>query len=434
MKKSTDDQLAEIRAALEAKKTEAREAWAKLDGTKKAAIAAGEKALDPESAEFLALDEAGKVYDGLRDEVERMEATYRRLAEVTDLDQPTSRDAQRQAASPRQGEVRDALKDGVARFMAAYHEWSTAVAPNGGLANPKTRFGGSPEIELISRDDFVAAVTQTTAYPSLPGRRPGIVPLITQPIDVLDVIPMVPVSTDTVEFVYEKTFTNTAVETAEADAAGEGTVELDKTSVSISWLPFTLPATRQLLADEPRMQAFIQDRLLLGIRQRLQTEVIDGNGTPPNIKGMLNWSGVLTQDSGAFAKPDIIHKAKTAIRIATKMAYEPNVLCMHPADYEELALSKSTTSGDYYFGGPQADSVTVWGLVPIVSTAVSEGNPFVFASQAVELYVREGITVQVSDSHDDHFVKGIVDFLASGRFGLGVLQPKGICEITDFDS
>ena len=41
--------------------------------------------------------------------------------------------------------------------------------------------------------------------------------------------------------------------------------------------------TRQILADEPRLQAFIQNRLLWSIRDRVQNQFINGNGQGQNL-------------------------------------------------------------------------------------------------------------------------------------------------------
>jgi HK97 family phage major capsid protein len=437
MKPDTKEKLAEASTALTAKENECKAAWAVLGDAKAKAIAAGASALDEQSPEFVALDAAGRTYDGLCDEFNSMKAAFNRMAEAIDGEAPRSEHhLPGGALLPMVAGDTDAFSRNVDEFMDGFAEWRDAVGEQT-LKNPKGRFGNSPEFRLIARDDFRAATVATTAYPSINTRRPGIVPLVKETVELLDLIPMVPVDHDTVEYVYEKTFTNTAAETAEgvdAAIASEGTIALDVASVACKWIPFTIPATRQILSDEPRMRAFISDRIIYGVRQRLQTQILDGNAQGQNLRGILNWANILVQDVlGTDGVPDLVHRAKTKIRVASKGMYEPTVLLMHPNDEEMLVLAKDKND-NYLFGGPQREGLTCWGMIPVSHVSVPEGEPLVCDVQACEAYIREDVTLSVTDSHDDHFTKGIIDFLASGRFGFAVLEPKAFCVITAFAS
>jgi HK97 family phage major capsid protein len=262
------------------------------------------------------------------------------------------------------------------------------------------------------------------------------VPLPTANLNLLDVVPMVPVTTETVEYVYEETFTNAAVETAEGDAAGEGVSTWNKTSVTCVWVPFSIPATKQILTDEPRMQAFLQNRLLYGVKARLQNQLINGNGQGENLKGITYWPSILTHRSGADSDYpfDVVHKAMTAVRIQTYGMYEPQVLLVHPNDLELMTLAKDGMDR-YYYGGPQADTTRpVWGMTPISHPDISQGSPIVCDINACECYVREDVNLSVTDSHADNFTKGIIQFLAQGRFAFAILERRAFCEILDFDS
>jgi len=436
MLKSKDkERLADASAALEAKRQEAKVAWADMQTYQKAAIDAGAAALDPESEVFKNLDKAGEVYDGLCDEVTKMEASFARLAELVTEGEPQMA---AEALSPQQAKHEEAapLLD-VNGFMEQFKSW--AASTGGRLVNPKYKFGSSPGFKLIDKNDVAAtlrnATMVTTDFPAVPTRRPGIVPIVTPTVGLLDVIPMVPVTTDTVEYVYEKTYTHAPVETAEGSAAAEGALAYDVASVACHWIPFTLPATRQMLADEGRMQSFIQQRLALGIRLRLQHELINGNGTGQNIKGIVNWE-ILTHTSGSdYNMPfDVLHKAITAIRVATFGMYEPSFVLMNPYDAERVVLAKDANDV-YYYSGPAGDGApTIWGLRPVVHSEITEGSPIVFDPTATECYVREDVSLSVTDSNADHFVKGIVDFMASGRWGFAVLEAKAVCQVVHFNS
>jgi HK97 family phage major capsid protein len=150
--------------------------------------------------------------------------------------------------------------------------------------------------------------------------------------------------------------------------------------------------------------------------------------------GIDHWTGVLVQDAGGDIPADILHKAKTKVIVQTYGNYTPNVVMMHPNDEERLTLDKDGNT-NYRFGGPEVDHVrTIWGMIPVVHPAVTEGEPIVGDITQAELYVREGVNVSVTDSHADFFTKGKLMWLASGRFAFAVLQPMAFCQVSDFDS
>lgn len=413
----------ELGSELEAKQKEAGVEYAALEKLRTDAAAEGVDFLKNDDA-FAKLDEAGKRYDGLCDQINSLQARYNRAMELSGGSAPSL---------PAAGEREEAATKAsyAQRFMGSA-AWDHIKAIAGESRN--RQFGATPSAELIERGEVRAALMDTTDYPSQAFRRPGIIEKPQVPLTLLDLIQIIPTDSETIEYVYEKTFTNTAAETAEAEAAPEGTIDFDDGNVACKWIPFSIPSTRQLLADEPRMEAWINERLPRGVRTRLQTQIIAGNGEGQNLTGLMNWANILSQDAGADTKADLVHKAKTKIVVATNGNYVPNVVGIHPNDLERLVLEKDGEDR-YYFGGPSYDGVgTIWGMRPVSHPSFTEGNPVVFDVGVAELYVREGITVSVSDSHNDFFTKNKLMWLAGGRFAFLVTQPLGVCEITDFDS
>lgn len=423
------DTVRDLGKALAAKQNEAKQSYATFTKLREDMVSAGVDLLTDQES-FDKLDEAGKAYDALCDEINSMQAKFNRLMEISGSDAPLPPESgQRQT---RDAEARLPFAE---RFKSSA-AWEYIKATSGPGRNLK--FGVSPSAEIIERGEVQATLMTTTSYPSEKFRRPGIVALPQAPLTILDLIPWIPTDKETVEYVYEKTFTNAAVETAEGEAAPEGVLDFDAGSVACKWIPFAIPTTRQLLSDEPRLEAWINERLPRGVRTRLQTQVISGTavgeGNSNNLTGIINWPNILSQDAGSFTKPDLVHKAKTQIIVASQGENVPNVLLIHPDDEERLVLDKDSEDR-YYFGGPGYDGVrTIWGMLPVVHPSVPEGNPVVLDVGVCEGYVREGVTVSVSDSHSDYFTKNKVMWLAQMRAAFLITRPSGVCEITSFDS
>lgn len=415
--------------ALAAKQEAAKTAYADFTKLREDMVAAGVDLLTDQDS-FNKLDEAGKAYDGLCDEINSMQAKFNRLMEMSGSDAPVPPEA-----GQRRAQDAESATPFAERFKSSA-AWEFIKATAGPGRNLK--FGVSPSAEIIERGEVQATLMTTTSYPSEKFRRPGIVSLPQAPLSILDLIPWIPTDKETIEYVYEKTFTNNAAETAEGSAAPEGVLDFDDGSVACKWIPFSIPTTRQLLSDEPRLDAWINERLPRGVRTRLQTQVISGTavgeGNTNNLTGIINWANILSQDAGADTKADLVHKAKTKIIVATYGENVPNVLLIHPEDEERLVLDKDAEDR-YYFGGPGYDGVrSIWGMLPVVHPSIPEGNPVVLDVGVCEGYVREGVTVSVSDSHSDYFTKNKVMWMAQMRAAFLITRASGVCEITDFDS
>src|SRR5207245_1264112 len=82
--------------------------------------------------------------------------------------------------------------------------------------------------------------------------------------------------------------TNAAAETAENSAYPESALQLTERTSAIQKIPTFLPVTDEQLEDVEQVRGYLTDRLVFMIRQRLDAQVLNGNGTAPNLKGILN--------------------------------------------------------------------------------------------------------------------------------------------------
>jgi HK97 family phage major capsid protein len=165
------------------------------------------------------------------------------------------------------------------------------------------------------------------------------------------------------------------------------------------------------------------------IRQRLDSQILVGNGTPPNLRGLLNVVGIQTQAKGTDPTPDAVYKAITKVR--TVGFAEPNVAIFHPNDWQDVRLLR-TADGLYIWGNPsEAGPERIWGLTVAQAVALTENTGVVgdFANFS-ELAVRRGMDVQVSNSHDVFFTAGKQAVRADMRVALVYYRPAAFCTVT----
>ncbi len=256
-----------------------------------------------------------------------------------------------------------------------------------------------------------------------------------RPIAVIDHIPMLPINSDAVRFMEETTFTNNAAEVAEStattgsDLVGESAFAFTERTHAVEWLPVFVPVTQQQMEDVEGIGAYLDLRLAYQLRARLDSQILNGDGSTPNIEGTVNVSGIGSQAKGTDPTPDAIYKAFDLIR--TNGFTEPSVLFTHPTDWQAVRLLR-TADGIYIWGSPtEAGPDRVWGVPVVKTTAVSQntmvaGDYVNFAA----LHTKRGITIQVSDSHSHYFTRGMLAVRADMRIAMVHYRPEAFALVT----
>jgi HK97 family phage major capsid protein len=186
------------------------------------------------------------------------------------------------------------------------------------------------------------------------------------------------------------------------------------------------------------------------MRLNLDNQLVNGDGSAPNLTGVLNKSGINTFDYSSFAgdlnRLGQIYQAITEIR---KDAFvEADSIVMHPSDWYQIVTSvgdlAGTDSAGYtsknplfvVAGGFGADvAPRIWGLKVVPSTVIAEGTALVGkfgGGDAAQVVMREGVDLAVSDSHSDFFAKNQLAIRLTMRLGFVVYRPTAFCSITNF--
>ena len=217
---------------------------------------------------------------------------------------------------------------------------------------------------------------QTTAGWAPESTRTGLmIDAVTRPIQALDFIPDGQTGQASVVYMEETTRTHAAAEMAEAATYAEATFVLTEQSSTVRKIGTAIPVTDEQLEDVPMVQGYLEQRLRFGVRQRLDGQVLTGDGVAPNLTGILNVAGIQTQAKGADPTPDAIFKAMTLVRVTGRA--QPNVIMLHPNDWQQIRLLR-TADGIYIWGSPsEAGPARIWGLPAVMADALTENRPMV---------------------------------------------------------
>ncbi|MCX4468727.1 phage major capsid protein [Micromonospora sp. NBC_01655] len=110
-----------------------------------------------------------------------------------------------------------------------------------------------------------------------------------------------------------------------------------------------IPITDEQLEDVDQARGYVDNRLRFMLRQRMDGQVLVGNGTAPNLRGINNVVGIQTQAKGTDPTPDAFYKAMTLIRTVGRAI--PDLHIMHPLDWQDIRLLR-TADGVYIWGSP----------------------------------------------------------------------------------
>jgi len=294
----------------------------------------------------------------------------------------------------------------------------------------------------------------TTGYPPEVLRQPGILETaLRDPNAVISLFDVINTDQNAFSYLEETTFTNNAAEAAEGSAVGEAALAFTEQTEAIRKMGIFIPVTDELLADESGIQGYINSRLQTMIRLRLDNQLLNGDGTAPNLEGILDagkasvGSTDYSSYAGTLGKIGALYGAITDIRV--NAFTEPDAIVMHPSDWNDVVTSVGAdfagTSGAGYTeksplfvaaGGMGAGpSAQIWGLKVVPTTAIAAGTVLVGkfgGGEAANLVMRQGMELAVSDSHSDFFIKNQLAIRATMRVGFPVYREAAFHKITNF--
>lgn len=287
---------------------------------------------------------------------------------------------------------------------------------------------------LVKGEEFATLraktlMTTSAGYAPESVRLPGFVEATSRPIQLLDIIPMFPTTQAAIKFMEETTRTHAAAETAEGGAYAESAFAFTERTSSVAKITDSVPVTDEQLEDVAMMQGYINSRLTFGVRQRLDRQVLIGDGSSPNLRGLKNVSGIQTQAKGADPVPDAFFKAMTKIRVTGRAV--PTHHVMHPTDWQGVRLLR-TADGIYIWGSPaESGPERLWGLPVVQNDADSAGTGYTGSFQPAwcSLFERRGVEVAVGYV-GSQFTEGKRTVRADARAAMVWMRPAAFCSVT----
>lgn len=260
-------------------------------------------------------------------------------------------------------------------------------------------------------------------------RLPGIQSTPERRLTVRDLLTQGQMDGNTLEYVQETGFTNSAAPVAEGARKPESDIKLALKSTSAKVIAHYMKASRQALDDVAMLRTYIDGRLLYGLAYVEEQQLLNGDGTGQNLMGIIPQATAYAPAFTPAAAANPVGAAIDTLRLAMLQAalaeYPATGHVLNPIDWARIETAKDG-EGRYLIGNPQGTiDARLWGL-PVVQTQAMTVDKFLTGAfkLGAQVFDRWRARVELATENEDDFVKNLVTILAEERLALAVYRPQ----------
>ncbi len=267
-----------------------------------------------------------------------------------------------------------------------------------------------------------------------PLRRPGYLDHPEEPLWIRDLIPTLSISTNAVEWFQEVdgSFTNNAaIQAAEGDTKAESDgPRFELKTESVKTIAHWIRMSRQVLQDLALLRSMIEMKMVRGLKEVEQQQILFGSGTGANLNGLVPQATAYdaTANVAGDTKVDQVRRAALQSDLAL---YPTDTIVVNPTEWAEIELMK-TDDKAYLFSNPTSGAEKrLWGKTIIEAHGQTQGDFLAGGLRTgATLWDREQVTVRVAEQHENFFVQNMVALLVEERVMLTVERPQAFVKGT----
>jgi HK97 family phage major capsid protein len=321
---------------------------------------------------------------------------------------------QRQSSAPEQQKGGESL----GKQFVNSNEYKSSYAPS------SSRGARHVSVELKNTVTNAIAATQ-------PMIRPGVVGGAVVPMSIEALLGSVPTDAPSIRFVQESAFTNNAAEVAESAAKPQSAITFSEVTVPVETVAHWLKISDQMAKDNALTAGYIDSRLRYGVDLRVDGQLLNGNGTSPNLAGLRKTGNFVAHGYTAASLTSLLGAAYTRIDLIRKVmsdlflaGYPATSIILNPGDWSTIELLKDST-GRYLVGDPsRSTSPALWG-VPVIQSVSMPADNFLVGNYGLAgtKYDREAMTVKMFDQDENNAQLNLITLRAERRLCLAVDTP-----------
>jgi len=255
-------------------------------------------------------------------------------------------------------------------------------------------------------------------------------------VHIRSLIPQGSTSAQTIRFPKESGYSDNAAATAQGSALGNSDFDITATSVNLEKIGTYMRLTEEMLADTPQLSSYLSARVPSKVLSVEDNEIISGDGSSPNLDGLLTDGTAFTTSSGGlfYQSVESANEYDVLVAALNQLAlvnYQADTILLNPTDLHKIVLLKSTANEylrQQIYTGIQP---TIMGIPVTVNTAMPNGKFLVGnLAQATQLWIRENLAISFSREDSTNFRDGFVTVKAQERVALTNYLPNAIVQGT----
>lgn len=367
----------------------------------------------------LALDAAKKadnLGDSLRAEIDKsLTAQGEMRAQLVEMQQHLAAQLTAAPAQPQTLGARFVGDSRVGEFLAA------SLAGSESTGKIRATFKGESLRNAVSSGAASAGPLLTPQY------LPGIIPPGQQRLTIRDLLMWGRTTQASVEFFRELAFTNNAAPVSELVKKPESQITFEADTAAVATVAHWLKASKQILADVPQLQSYIDGRLRYGLKLKEEAQLLKGSGVGINLEGLYTAASAYSNPGVTVVSENRMDRVRLALLQAELSGYYADGIVLSPVDWTSVELSKTASDKQYLVGNPFGNlAPTLWGRPVVASQSMTAGTYMVGAfGMAAQGWDREEMTVQLGYENDD-FTKNAITILCEERLALTIYRADAL--------
>jgi HK97 family phage major capsid protein len=295
-----------------------------------------------------------------------------------------------------------------------------------------SRGSGNYKVELEDKGilDLIqskANMTTTAGFAPEVLRDGTVYGAIARPPQIMDVLAWSETTQNAISYMSQTTRTNAAAERSEAAAFAEATIVYTNVTAPIQSVGVNLPVTYEQLEDAGEVAGLLNIDLVEMVRQRIDQQLVVGDGSAPNIRGIDNTASIQTQAQGAETVIDSI--ATCFSLIMTGARGNANLVVATTADMWSIVKLRDT-QGRYLLSDPgQAPRPMVWGVPIIPHDSLTSKRVLILDTAYWRPVWRKGVTFSRGEINDQ-YIKNLLTLKADARIGMKAPRPQACVRLT----
>lgn len=189
---------------------------------------------------------------------------------------------------------------------------------------------------------------------------------------------------------------------------------------------------KTVLEDEPRLRGVVDRNMREGVRKAEDDQILNGDGNNPNMRGILQTTGVQTYNQPTAGGPPAVpseKKTTTLRRAITRVQLaemDATGVVVNPLDWEDMELEEDDMGRLTLVTSIATGAETrVWRLPVVATTAMPQGR-YLLGSFGLgcQLFDRREVAIEMSTENRDQFERGAITVRATERLALTVDRPE----------